>query len=152
MGDVGDVGAPDLVGTADLHPLEKIGINPMRGMLRAGSRRLMDRLHAHQPHQTANPVTAHLGPLSPQLTDHLAAAVKRTLQEQLVDAAHQRQTRRALPLGCVVERGPTDRKQAALTAQAQLGGVARDHRLVFPPAHRLSPRATEQERQPSGLA
>ena len=45
--DVGDVGAPDLIGTVNLHPLEKIGINPMRRMGGAGSRRLIDRLQPH---------------------------------------------------------------------------------------------------------
>ncbi len=33
------------------------------------------------------------------------------------------------------------RNQLALTAQAQAGVIGRDHRLAFPPAHRLSPPA-----------
>jgi hypothetical protein len=49
-GDVGDVGAPDLVGPIDRQPLEQIGIDPVRRMRRAGSRRLIDRLQAHQSH------------------------------------------------------------------------------------------------------
>jgi hypothetical protein len=54
-----------------------------------GSRRLINRLQAHQPHQPANPVTAHLDPLAPQMTHHLAGAVKWILHEELVDPAHQ---------------------------------------------------------------
>ena len=56
--DVGDVGAPDLIGPLDRHPFEQIGINPVRGMGIAGSRGLIDRLQAHEAHQAANPVTA----------------------------------------------------------------------------------------------
>ena len=140
-GDIGDVGAPDPIGLVDSHPFEKIRINPVHGMRHAGSRRLIDRLQAYQLHQPANPVTADANAVPPQLADHLAAAVERVLHEQLVDPTHQRQTRRALPPGRIIERGPADRKQAALTAQAQLGGVACDHRLALPPAHRLSPLA-----------
>ena len=140
-GNVGDVGAPDLVGPVDRHPLEQIGINPVRRVRRAGSRRLVDGLQAHEAHQTANPVTTDAVTLPPQLADHLTGAVERILQKQLVDPTHQRQVLRALALEDVIERGPADRKKAALTAQAQVGVVAPDHRLAFPPAHRLSPLA-----------
>ena len=75
--DVGDVGAPDPVGAVDRHPPEKIGINPMRRVGIAGSRRLVDRGQAHQSHQASNPVTADADAVAPQLTDHLAAATLR---------------------------------------------------------------------------
>ena len=42
--DVGDVGAPDLIAGLDRQPPEKIGINPMRRMGGAGSRRLLSRI------------------------------------------------------------------------------------------------------------
>ena len=74
--DVGDIGAPDLIGPVDRHPLEQIGINPVRGMRRTGSRRLVDGLQAHQSHQPANPMTADANAFAPQLADHLTAAVK----------------------------------------------------------------------------
>jgi len=35
--DVGDVGAPDLIGPVDREPLEQIGINPMRRARHTGS-------------------------------------------------------------------------------------------------------------------
>ena len=86
----------------------------------AGSRCLVDGRQAHQPHQTANPVTADADAFTPQLANHLATAVKRILEEQLVDAAHQRQILRALaPIyamtGPIVKTRPADRKKAALT-------------------------------------
>ena len=144
--DVGDVGAPDSVGRIDHHSSEKVGINPMCGMGIAGSRRLIDRLQSHQSHQTPHPVTAHRDALAQQLADHLTRTVKRILHEQLIDAPHQRQVFHALaPIGTmtgrVMERRPADRKQAALTAQAQAEGVALDYRLALPPALRLSPLA-----------
>ena len=56
-GDIHDVGAPDLIGTVDHEPVQKIRINPVRRMRITGSRRLIDGLQAHQPHQTANAMT-----------------------------------------------------------------------------------------------
>ena len=46
--DVGDIGAPDLIGSIDLNPLEQIRVNPMRRVRRAGSRRLIDGFQAHE--------------------------------------------------------------------------------------------------------
>ena len=43
-------------------------------------------------------LTASALALAPQLPGHLTAAVKRILQEQLVDPSHQHQVRRALAL------------------------------------------------------
>ncbi len=53
--DVGDVGAPNLVGTIDLQAFEKVGVNPMGRMGRAGSRCLIDGLQAHQPQLAGHP-------------------------------------------------------------------------------------------------
>ena len=139
--DVGDIGAPNMIGTIHRHIPQKIRINPVRRVRRAGSRRLVDGLQAHEPHQPPNPVTAGRDAFPPQLACHLAAAVEGIFEKQLVDAAHQRQSLRALPLGRIIERGPADRNKPALTAQAQARAIGRDHRLAFPPAHRLSPPA-----------
>ncbi len=56
--DVGDVGAPDMIGAVHRHIPKQIGIDPVRRVRRAGPRRLVDRLQAHEPHQAPNPVTA----------------------------------------------------------------------------------------------
>ena len=138
-GNVGDVGAPDPIGPVDREPLEKIGINSMRGMGIAGSRGLIDRLQAHQSHQPANPVTADAYALPPQLADHLATSIEGIFQKQRVDLPHQRQVFRALAFRGVVERRPADRQNLTLPAQAHGGMIAPDHRLAVPPVHRLSP-------------
>ena len=44
-------------------------------MGRAGIGRLINRFQAHEPHQPADPVTAHNDALAIQLTHHLPAAV-----------------------------------------------------------------------------
>ncbi len=69
--DVGDVGAPHLIGAIDREPVEKIGINPVLGMGFAGSRRLVDRLQAHEAHQPANAMTANADTVAAQPADHL---------------------------------------------------------------------------------
>ena len=113
----------------------------MRGVGIAGSRRRVDRLQAHQTHQTPNPMTTGADTVAPQLADHLAAAVERILEKQLVNPTHQRQVRQALALRCVIERRPAVRQNLTLTAQAEFRLVAPDQRFAFPPAHRLSPLA-----------
>ena len=77
-------------------------------------------------------MTADANALAPQLADHLAAAVKRMLHEQLVDPTHQRQVLRALALRRVIERRPADRQNCALPAQAQGGMIAPHHGLALP--------------------
>ena len=47
-GDIGDVGAPDLIGTVDHEPVQKIRINPVRRMRITGSRRLIDEARADE--------------------------------------------------------------------------------------------------------
>ncbi len=139
--DVGDVGAPDLIGSVDHQIPEQIRVNPVSWVGVTGSRRLIDRLQSHQPHQASNAMTTDADTFAAQLTHHLAGAVKRILEEQLVNTTHQRQVPGALALRGVIERRPADRQNFALTAQAQIGVIASDHAFAFPPAHRLSPLA-----------
>ena len=100
---------------------EQIGIDPVRRMASAGSRRLVDGLQTHQAHQAPYPVTPHADTFAAQMTDHLAAAVERVRHEQLVETAHQRPVVLTLSLGLVIQRGATHSPQAALSAQAELG-------------------------------
>ena len=73
------------------------------------------------------------------MTDHLPGAVKRMLQEQRINAPHQRQGLLALAPGRVIERGAPDRQQTALTAHAQLWVRASHQRPALGPAHRPDP-------------
>ena len=138
--DVGDVGAPDVVRPLDPQALEKIGPHPVLGVRIAGARRPIDRLKTQQAHQPSGPAPPDPHPLAAQMPNHLAGAVERILQEQLVDPTHQRQRLRALPLRLVVERRAPDRQQPALPAQAQRRMVAHHHRPTLGPAHRPDPR------------
>ena len=102
--DVGDVGAPDMVGALDGEALETVRIDPVFGMGRARLRRPVDRLQPHQAHEAPNPVTADDTPLAAQMTGHLTGPIERMFKEQLVDAPHQRQVGRALAPQPVIER------------------------------------------------
>ena len=144
--DVGDVGAPDMVRPLDHQASEQIGVDPVLGMRIAGARRPIDRLKPHQAHQTTGPATTEAHALAAQMTDHLTGAVERILQEQLINAPHQRQGLRALALGRVIERGASDRQQTALTAQAQRPVSAHHHRSPLGPAHRPDPRDKKKSR------
>ncbi len=138
--DVGDIGAPDMVRPLDRQAPQQIWVNPVLGVRRAGPRRPPDRLKPHQAHQPCGPPAPDTHALAAQVKHHPAGAVKRVLQEQLVDPPHQRQRLDALPLRLVVERGARDRQQAALPAQAQRRVITHHHRAPLRPAHRPDPR------------
>ena len=138
--DVGDVGPPDMVRPVDAQVLEQVGPDTVLGVRIAGPRRPVDRLKTQQAHKPAGPSAPDPHPLAAQMPNHLTGAVERILQEQLVDAAHQRQRLLALALRLVVERGAPERQQAALSAQAQRRVVAHNHRAALRPAHRPGPR------------
>ena len=78
-------------------------VSPGRRVGITGPGRLIDRLQAHQTHQASNPMTADAIALASQLMRHLAGAVKWIFEKQLIDAPHQPQVRRVLPLQCVME-------------------------------------------------
>ncbi len=98
------------------------------------------RLKAEQAHQSSRPAAPDAYPLAAKMANHLAGAVERILQEQIVDPPHQRQRLRTLPRRLVVERRPPDRQQTALPAQAQRRMVAHHHRPPLGPAQRPDPR------------
>ena len=100
---VGDVGTPDLIGTAYPQIPQQIRVNPVFRMGLTGSWRLIDRLQAHQTHQASNAMTADANALSSQLTRHLPGTVKWIFEKQLIDAPHQRQILCALPRQRVIE-------------------------------------------------
>ena len=129
--DVGDIGAPDMVRPLDRQAPQQIGPDPVLGVRIAGARRPIDRLKPHQTHQPPGPASADPHALAAQVKRHPTGAVKRILQEQLVDPPHQGQRLGALALRLVVERGAPERQQAALPAQAQRRVVAHNHRAAL---------------------
>ena len=138
--DVSDVGAPDMVRPLDRQTPQQIRVDPVLGVRIAGTRRPIDRLKPHQAHQPSGPASADPHALAAQVKCHPTGAVKRVLQEQLVDPPHQHERLRALPLRLVIERGAPDRQKTALPAEAQRRVVAHNHRAALRPAHRPDPR------------
>ena len=62
--DVGDVGAPDVIGSRDLHVSQQIRINPVFRVRVTGSWCLIDRLQPHQSHQTPDTVATDMNILA----------------------------------------------------------------------------------------
>ena len=136
----GDVGAPDMVRPLDRQVAQQIWVNPVLRLQRAGARRPIDCLKPHQARRACGPMAPDPHALAAQVQRNPTSAAKRVLQERLVDAAHRRQRLGALPLRLVVERGTSDRQQAALPAQAQRRVIPHNHRAALRPAHRADPR------------
>ena len=64
---------------------QQIRVNPVLGVRRAGPRRPIDRLKTQKAHQPSRPAAPDPHPLAAKMANHLAGAVERILQEQLVD-------------------------------------------------------------------
>ena len=94
---------------------QQIRVDPVLGVGRAGAWRPIDRLQPHQAHQSSGPAPPDALALAAQVKRHPTGAVKRVLQEQLVDPPHQQQRFRALPLR---------RRSRARSARATAGGIA----------------------------
>ena len=78
----------------------------------------MQRLDAHNPHQTLHPLAIHA-----ERKRHPAAAEERPLHVQLVQSAHQLQILRRLRLRRVVVAGRRQPQQLALPPDAELGMI-----------------------------
>ena len=86
---IGDVGAPDLVGPIHAQAAQETGIDLVSLGRPAGIGLLVDGHQAHQAHQPAYALLIYLVALVAQMPAHLAHAIERRLQELLVDLAHQ---------------------------------------------------------------
>ena len=100
---------------------------PLRRL--AGIGLLVDWHEAHQPHETSDPFLVHEMVVIPQVPGHLAHAIKRRLQELLIDQEHQIEVHLALAFRFIVKRRPRDRQQLALLADGQ-GGIGRFNHLA----------------------
>ncbi len=138
-GHKGDVGTPNLIGTVNLLLPQKIEINWVLWMRLIGSGAFVDRLQAHLHHQPAHAVAAHDCAFTAQKGCDLAAAEERVFREHSVDRLHRRQRVGTDPSRRVIERGAAEFYQLTLSADAQLGMIALDHRPFLCRAHFLSP-------------
>jgi hypothetical protein len=82
---VGDVGAPDLVGPLDPQTAQQIGVGLVLLRGPAGVGLLVDRHQPHEAHQSSDPFPVHSMALVLQAPSHLPHAVERGIQELLVD-------------------------------------------------------------------
>ena len=101
----------------------------------------VNRLYAHQSHQTLDPFAVDLTALPAEMPGHRAAAVCRCFQVLLVDEAHQLQILDFNRLWLVVKRGPVEAQQLTLAGNARLASFRFDHLLFFFGAHEPSFRA-----------
>ncbi len=118
-GQVGDIGAPDLVGPLHAQAAQQrwLGLVPLRRF--AGIGLLVERHQAHKPHQSPDALVVHGMALILQMPCHLLHAVERCLEELLVDHDHQVEVQGRLAHRLVLERRPTVRQQAALRPDRQ---------------------------------
>ena len=100
---IGDVGAPNLVGLIDPQATQQIGVGlvPLRRL--AGVRLLVDRHQTHEPHQPPDTLHVDCVALVLQVPGHLLDAVERGFQELPVDQPHERQVHLGLALWAVIE-------------------------------------------------
>jgi hypothetical protein len=102
----------------------------MAGMLLAGARFSIQRLHAHARHQCAHVFSPDRETLPIQLVAQHARAHERVLQVQRVKTTHQDQIGCADRLGHIVDAAPADPCQLCLAADRQcVGGV--HHRVAL---------------------
>ena len=137
-GQVGDVGAPDVVGPFHPEPTHQVGIGlvAFRGV--AGVGILVDRHQAHEPHQSLDALIVHSIALVPQVPRHLLHTVERCLDKLLVDHDHEVKVHGRLTHQLVVERRPQDRQKAVLRPDRQARVVLFDHAAPHLPLQGLS--------------
>jgi hypothetical protein len=125
-----------MIGLRNRQAAQQIGINfvPGRGFARAGARNQRDESHhAHQPlHVLAIDLRAFLV----EFKHHAPRAIKRQLEMQFVDAAHQREIvrcrRRLLPINARTRQ----RQQRALAPHGKIALGRINHGPSILQAHR----------------
>ena len=102
----------------------------MPGVIRAGARRPVERLHAHTRHQCAHVFPPDRETILIQLVAQHARVHERVLQVQRVQTPHQDQIGSADRLGHIVDAATADPCQLWLAADRQfVGGV--HHRVAL---------------------
>jgi len=89
--DVGNVRTPDLIGSLDAKPLQKIGVG-FASVSLGGPRAFalgMKRHQAHHAHQASHPLVIDRTPDRAKPSGHSANAVKRSASVLLVEQTHQ---------------------------------------------------------------
>ena len=90
-GNVGDVGAPDVIGVIDGEPSQPVGVFDVLGVRDGGLLLGCQRVNSHQVHQALDPLAIHRVTHSRQDLHHHARAVLGVVQVEPVDDLHQGQ-------------------------------------------------------------
>jgi len=85
---IGYIRRPHLIGPLNGHIPDQVGIDLVAGVAVGCARLWVDRLDAHQPHQTLNALAIDPDPLALQLPLDRSAAAGGILGVNLVDFTH----------------------------------------------------------------
>lgn len=118
--DVGNITAPNLVRARNRQLPQQVWINAMLRMLFAGVWTLVDRLQAHDAHQTPHTVAARMEPVSRQVGRNLATSKERVFREHPIDLIHQFQRLSIHTNRHVIQRRPANLQQFALAGQTEV--------------------------------
>lgn len=121
--DVGDIGAPNLVGTKNGQIPESIGVLfesvILSGMSRVWLRQ--DRHQTHFPHQSTGSLVIDQEPVFLELSCHSMNPEVRVLREDPVDSLHERNALIGFRSPLPVERRAAQSEQLALPTQGERG-------------------------------
>jgi len=106
--DIGRIQRPDLIGTADSHFAQQIGVDLVLGIALAGAWLRAQGLNAHAQHQRAQVAPPHTDALTQQHPPQHTGSHEGALQVQFVDTAHERQVGIAGRSRPVVDRASAD--------------------------------------------
>ena len=99
---VGDVGAPDVVGVVDVERAQPVGVFDVLGVRDRGFLLGCQGADAHEIHQALHPLAIHHAAHSRQDLHHHARAVLGVRQVEPVDDLHQKEALRGLTGALVV--------------------------------------------------
>lgn len=134
-GDVGDVGAPDLIGLVDGPPPQQVGIDRMLRLPPVGARFGGQGFDPHDEHQTPDPVPSYGHFRSREVINQGTALHPGLLDVKLINPAHQFQVVRAQTRGrTAVIAGTGDPKKLAATFIRNFRMPGGNHLLFLRPA------------------
>ena len=134
-----DIGAPDLIGSVDLHLSQQIRIDRVLWVSLAGPRPFVDSLQTHLGYQPPDAVTPDDRAFSSQISRDLTTAEERIFGEDPINLLHHSQRVRVDADRHVVEGRPAQPHQFALLADTQRRVISIDHGAFLAGAHRFSP-------------
>ena len=124
---IGDIGAPNLVGIGDIQALEQVRVDlvPLGRLACPGL--AIHCLDTHQAHQPFHPLVVYLVTHTIQAFGHPRGTPDRNKQVNPIDHLHQLKVQLAFSCRFIIEHRPVDPQQFALPAEAQRDGLPLNH-------------------------